>query len=470
MCEKLTSLSELGQRFTSENSQQEYKRLKDQKYDIVSRTAYLIGVREEAFGDENKLYHEDIYKQLDNNKNARIIRNLSILRTAFEIRYHKLFNEMRNNGRTILCMSEYIPQEILTQLSADGINLTQKSTYAPIDYILEINRTISERINNCKSIYPDWVNWEYIKDIFLMPGGLSAETAKDAGAVFTANLNCYPYQLYINWPPKEEGNILLNDKKFLQLLYHWHYDDFTELSKVTDVSTEIKADIYQFIQSGSKIDMIVDCENSDVYNIISMLQGLDWEYLEKISKIILVNDVHTNIGWNELNRYTDIPIEHMMTERVKEDKSVVDGTVIAKAFIEYYEENVDSFILLSSDSDYWTLIDSLKNKASIMVMVEHSKCSPDYKNKMNEHSVFFCYLDDFYSSGASDEIKTSIILKTLNNRLEEKSIDLNELLVNALTDLRINLSECEMQQFYKKYLKTMQMEVDTSGRVRFFCK
>ena len=189
MCEKLTSLSELGQRFTSENSQQEYKRLKDQKYDIVSRTAYLIGVREEAFGDENKLYHEDIYKQLDNNKNARIIRNLSILRTVFEIRYHKLFNEMRNNGRTILCMSEYIPQEILTQLSADGINLTQKSTYVPIDYILEINRTISERINNCKSIYPDWVNWEYIKDIFLMPGGLSAETAKDAGAAKTISTN-----------------------------------------------------------------------------------------------------------------------------------------------------------------------------------------------------------------------------------------------------------------------------------------
>ena len=72
MCEKLTSLSELGQRFTSENSQQEYKRLKDQKYDIVSRTAYLIGVREEAFGDENKLYHEDIYKQLDNNKNYHL--------------------------------------------------------------------------------------------------------------------------------------------------------------------------------------------------------------------------------------------------------------------------------------------------------------------------------------------------------------------------------------------------------------
>ena len=239
MCEKFTSLSELGQRFAGESSQPEYKRLKEQKYDIVSRTAYLIGVRKESFGDENQLYQEEIYKQLNNNKNARIIRNLSILRTALELKYHKLFDEMRNNGRSVLCISEYIPADVLSQLSSDGITLTQKSTYAPIDYIIEVNRIISERINNCKSIYPDWVNWEYVKEIFLMPGGLSAETAKEAGVIFTANLNCYPYQLYINWPPTEEGNILLNDKKFLQLLYRWHYDDFTDLSKVTDVSAEI---------------------------------------------------------------------------------------------------------------------------------------------------------------------------------------------------------------------------------------
>lgn len=470
MCEKFTSLSELGQRFAGENSQPEYKRLKEQKYDIVSRTAYLIGVRKESFGDENQLYQEEIYKQLNNNKNARIIRNLSILRTALELKYHKLFDEMRNNGRSVLCISEYIPTDVLSQLSSDGITLTQKSTYAPIDYIIEVNRIISERINNCKSIYPDWVNWEYVKELFLMPGGLSAETAKEAGAVFTANLNCYPYQLYINWPPTEEGNILLNDKKFLQLLYRWHYDDFTDLSKVTDVSAEIKSDIYQFIEAGEKIDMIVDCENSDVYNIISMLQGLDWEYLEKITKIILVNDIHTNIGWNELKGCTNIPVEHVMTERVKEDKSVVDGNVIAKAFFEHFKENVDSFILLSSDSDYWTLIDSLKSEANIMVMVEHGKCSPDYKNKMDEHKVFYCYLDDFYSSGASGEIKTSIILKTLNGKLAEKSFDLNELLTDALLDLRINLSDCELQQFHKKYLKNLQMTTDPSGKVRFFCK
>lgn len=472
MCEKLTSLSELGQRFPGENSQPEYKQFKDQKYDIVSRTAYLIGVRKDSFGDfgDNKLYQMDIYMQLDNNRNARIIRNLSILRTALEIRYNKLFKEMINNGREVLYMDEYIPQDTLSQLSADGISLTQKSTYAPIDYIVEINRLISERINNCKPIYPDWINWEYLKNIFIMPGGFYADTAKEAGAIFTANLNCYPYQIYINWPPKEDGNILLNDKKFLQLLYHNNNDEFDELSKVTDVSTEIKADIYQFIQDGTKIDMIVDCENSDVYNIISMLQGLDWEYLDKISKIILVNDIHTNIGWNELKRYTEIPIEHVMTERVKEDKSVVDGTVIAKAFIEFYEEGVDSFILISSDSDYWTLIDSLKNKAAIMVMVEHGKCSPEYKNKMNEHYVFFCYLDDFYSSGVSGEIRTSIILRTLNNKLEERSIKLSEVLAETLTDLRINMTELEIQQFYKKYMKSMQMEIDASGRARFYCR
>ena len=470
MCEKFTSLSELGQRFATEIAQQEQKRLKDQKYDIVSRTAYLIGVRKEEFGDGNKLYSEEIYKQLSYNKNARVIRNLSILRTAFELKYHILFNEMRNNGRTILCMEEYIPQELLRQLSCDGITLTQKPNYAPIDYIIEINHLISDRINNCKSIYPDWVNWKYIMELFIMPDGFEAETAKAEGAKFVANLGCYPYQIYINLPSAEEGNVLLNDKKFLQLLYRWHYEDFIDLSKVTDVSTEVKADIYQFIESGNKIDVIVDCENSDVYNIISMLQGLNWEYLEKISKIILVNDVNTNIGWNELEKYTDIPIEHIMTERVKSDKSVVDGNVIATAFIEHYEKNVDSFILLSSDSDYWTLIDSLKSKAKIIVMVEHGKCSPDYKNKMRENSVFFCYLDDFYSSGVSSEIKCSIIRSTLNKKLSEISFDLIELLEDTLFDLKINMSDCEKQQLNKKYMKKLQMDMDSEGCVRLFCK
>ena len=49
-------------------------------------------------------------------------------------------------------------------------------------------------------------------------------------------MKCYPYQMYINWFPAEEGNILFNDKKFVTLLYSWNGDRFTEYSKVSDVS------------------------------------------------------------------------------------------------------------------------------------------------------------------------------------------------------------------------------------------
>ena len=59
--------------------------------------------------------------------------------------------------------------------------------------------------------------------------------------------------------------------------------------------------IYNFIDEGDRIDIIVDCENSNVYQLISMLRALRWEgHLEKLLKIVLVDGTSTNEGWNEL--------------------------------------------------------------------------------------------------------------------------------------------------------------------------
>ena len=57
---------------------------------------------------------------------------------------------------------------------------------------------------------------------------------KDAADIYYASLSDYPYQMYINWVPMDEGNVLDNDKKFATLLYQWHCDAFTEYSKVSD--------------------------------------------------------------------------------------------------------------------------------------------------------------------------------------------------------------------------------------------
>ena len=93
-----------------------------------------------------------------------------------------------------------------------------------------------------------------------------------------AYLSYYPYQMYINWSPADEGNILFNDKKFVTLLYQWNHDEFTDLSKVSDVSALTKHNIYDFIEMSEKTVFVVDCENSDPYRLCATLRNLDNRY------------------------------------------------------------------------------------------------------------------------------------------------------------------------------------------------
>lgn len=247
-------------------------------------------------------------------------------------------------------MPEYVPADSLNQLSLDGINFIKKSSIKLSDHIIEINNIISNRIYNCKQLFPIWINWQYIRELFIMPDGLKEAGTKDAVSVYYADLPLYPYQMYINWKPKDEGNILYNDKKFVTLLYKWHDDQFTEYSKVSDAGDYIKNNIYDYINDSEKIVVVVDCENSDPYKLSATLKRLNYEYTKKISAIILFDDVHAASGWGILENFTRIPVEHILIERLKQNKSLVDIKLTARACQEYYENHVDSFIIVSSDS------------------------------------------------------------------------------------------------------------------------
>lgn len=67
----------------------EASKYKNPRFDIVSRIAYLLGVSEEYFWGEESNFDETIYTGLEECKDARIVRNLCIIRTAL----------LRNNGR-----------------------------------------------------------------------------------------------------------------------------------------------------------------------------------------------------------------------------------------------------------------------------------------------------------------------------------------------------------------------------------
>ena len=332
------------------------------------------------------------------------------------------------------------------------------------DHIVEINSIISNRINNCKPLFPIWINWQYIRELFIMPDGLKEAGTKDAVSVYYADLPLYPYQMYINWKPKDEGNILYNDKKFVTLLYKWHDDQFTEYSKVSDAGDYIKNNIYDYINDSEKIVVVVDCENSDPYKLSATLKRLNYEYTKKISTIILFDDVHAASGWGILENFTRIPVEHILIERLKQNKSLVDIKLTARACQEYYENHVDSFIIVSSDSDYWGLISSLP-KARFLVMVEREKCGPDMKNALVNKGIFYCYIDDFYT-GDMEELKLSALFREMYHYIDSTvRLNVNAMFDEALRATRIEMTPAEKKQFYDKYIRTMQMSIGEDGNV-----
>ncbi|MCR4903447.1 MAG: hypothetical protein K6A23_11365 [Butyrivibrio sp.] len=436
---------------------------KEDKYEIVSKVAYLLGIAKPIFENESNGFDVEIYKSLSKNTATTIIRHLCILRNQMEHHFGQVCKAIQQEYKSIYMLPEMIPTESLKYLGDNGIDLFRYKN-EPGAFIIEINKQIKSRINNCKDVFPSWINFEFIRDIFIMPNGTTDEGLKENADFFYANIDFYPYKTYLNWPAKDEGNILFNDKRFVSLLYEWNGEFFVDNSKVSDASEHTKETIYDFIDAGEKIVFVVDCENSDPYDLFATINNLEAQKLEKIEKIILYDDVHAASAWELLADYVKIPVEYILIERLKDNKSLADIKLAAGTCREFYKNNVDSFVLVSSDSDYWGLIESIP-EAKFLVMVEHEKCSGAMKSALINKGIYFCYIDDFYS-GNSQELKKKAMLKETNKLLADGvHINVNDLIKEMMQATHIILAPNEVEDFKKKYLNKLEIDINSDGNL-----
>lgn len=437
----------------------------DATFDIVSKTAYLCGVPERFFYEDEKRLRLDIYVKLDKDKNARIIRNLCIIRTAIERGFKRINNYIRYENRRISSLTDCIPEKSLRELSEDGVVFEKNTSTKLAHHLIEINRLIADRINNCSSLYPMWINWNYVKNLFIMPNGLTEQGTAEGAASYYNVMERLPYRVYLNYKPVSDDYLFYNDRVFVSNLYESNNDYFEDKSKTADVNDTIKDSVYDFIEDSGKLIVMVDCENADPYAMYSVFQNLDMEYLGKIRNVILIDDVHANIAWHILDENLKVPVEHIMLERLKDNKSLADITLTSRTCQEFYQNGVDSFIIVSSDSDYWALIKSIPS-ARFLVMIEHDKCSVDMKNALAASGIFYCYTDDFYS-GDTQTLKTKVILKEMYKYISEH-MDLNamEMFETAVSNSRVEMPESEKNAFYDRYVRRLYAEIEKDGTVR----
>lgn len=445
-------------------AEQDSKDFPNSTFTIILKMAYLIGVPKRFFENEHSSPKIEVYQAMDRDKNARIVRNLCLLRTAIEQNYGKIYRAFQYDLKNLHTLPEYIPQDSIRQLSADGIEII-RANYKPIQYIIDLNNQIANRINNCRQLLPIWLKWDYLRELFIMPNGSKEAGVKKAADEYYAHRSQYPYQVYMNWPAGEQGNIFYNDKKFVTLLYEIHEDYFSDMSKVTDASLMTKEGIYRFLEQSKRCAIVVDCENSDPYKLYATLNNLNQNaLLHKIAKIILYDDIHTTSAWDILSEFTEIPVEHEIIERVKENKSLVDIRLTTGTCREFFQNDTDSFILASSDSDYWGLIPAMP-EARFLVLIEEDKCSPLIRKAMDDQGITYSYIDDF-CTGNSNQIKEQAVLREVQAELDEiVNFNIQEVLQAAYINTRADMSTSEKKQFYERYIRPMRLVIDPDGEV-----
>lgn len=427
-------------------------------YTIVSKVAYLIGVEERLFKDGDNLRYE-IFSEMDEISEAKIFRALNIIRTGvmknFKEINTKIFYEMKN----LDSFPEYIDQNALSFLSEHGIKVLKANTRAD-EYVLIISKLINERAAEMVKIcFPVWIKPEYLKSIFTVKCGNKKE-GKALAQNFSSKLNNYPYQMFLNFEASE-GNILFNDGKFLDLLYRKNRDKFTDSSKVNDISSMAKDAFQEFLEAADAIHIVVDCENADVFKVYSMLEGLKKAYpqdlFKKIKKIKLYDDIHTSSAWKLLQRFTDIKIDHTLTGRVKEDKSLVDTRLTAGVCDAYHVDHIHDFILVSSDSDFFGLIEA-RPECNFHLMVERKNVSNYVIDAMDEYDASFCYIEDF-CTGNLENLYMDAMRLEIREFLEKKTyIDLQRLFSTAAHNARLDISPSEVESYCNKYSKDIHIE------------
>lgn len=429
--------------------------------EVVTAIAYLIGVRKSALETSFREECPDTLDTLYASKEATIIRYLSKLRTSLFQHFKKTDDAMRYDLKNLTSL-EWYDKDNIRQLEKWGIQVIQ-ANYRSEKYMQDLTRLINEHIDSCSGLFYDWINWDYIRNLFYVPKYNKPNVMKDEFTKYMANIEYYPFQQYIYWTPGNHGGILSSDRKFLKLLYEMNGDVFSDYTKYRDADDDTRNNIYNFIDSSAKTAIAVDCENSNPFKLYSVLKGLNQEELARIEKITLYDDPNTTTGWDWLTKFTQIPVEHIEIDRVTDRKSLVDVRMTASVVADFYRNGVTSFIIVSSDSDYWGLIESLPD-ANFLVMYEYEKCGSAIKNALTQHGIYYCSIDDFCSAGTED-MKRAVLFAELEKYLPslvgENPLDLTHKLYE---ESRVTATKKEMENFCNRYVKTLRLKLNSEGK------
>ena len=430
---------------------------------IALTVGFLLGVSDESLMKrlDNPAEYLPIKEALEKNEDAVAIRHLNNIRSNLILHFKEVSLNLRNMNATFIPLDR-------TELFKDDFRVLNRMSIYIItgkpdinEYLKRINNEIVRRIDKIEKLFPDWVRFRHIRTMFIMPNNTEEESKK-----FQAYQSLYPFQRYFYWrEPFDCGYILSTDRDLLTVIYRNGNEVFTDGDRVCDASDNVKNNINEFINSASKIQVFIDGENADPYRFASAIESLKDHEIEKINKIVVYYDSeHTTKAWTMLKHFTyGVEVETVPVERIVENKSLVDHRLVMGVSKAIYKEDVDSIILVSSDSDFWSVIDASED-VRYLVMVESEKCGHEFKNLLRDKDVFYCYLERFITP--DDDKFFKIVFKHELEKIISDNFSLGnarELLSSVLHSCRAGVSKAEEDMLFEKYIKTLSLRINADG-------
>lgn len=430
--------------------------------DIATMIVYLLGIKDDSAAKRLGTIEEytKIKEKLEKDRNAIAIHHLNNIRSNLMLKFKDVSRSLRNisaDYKPLYEMDDFKDDfRVLKELDISIIT----GRWDIYEYLKRINDEISKRIDNLSYLFPKWIKFRNIRSLFVMPKNIEEETKK-----FQANQSIYPFQRYLFWKnPIGSGYILSDDISILEIAYSNNGEVFEDYSKVADASDMTKTNIGEFISSGSHVQIFIDGENADPYKFVSAIYSLAAYEVDKIKKITVYYDEHyTTKAWSYMEHFIKIPFEAVPVERISGNKSLVDHTLIAGVSQAVYREQADRIILVSSDSDFWSVIKFVSD-AKFMVMIESEKCGQNFKNALRSNNVFYCYLDRFITVENNTFFKM-IFRHELSKVIKERFRfgNAKEIFDTAVRQSRAEVSQSEQESIFKEYMKGLKLVIDKNG-------
>ncbi len=462
--ETINSLDKLKNLFDNDNSEGNETKsyYRNHTKNIAVTVAFLLGVQEQYIHtiEENTESCNELLNNIKSNYHALIIRSLNNIRSNLMLNFKKTSRTIRvssNNYTPIYKMDVYKDDFALLKKYDVSIFTARDDLN---EYLENINKEIKNHIDDIRNLFPEWIEFKYIKSMFIMQNDIVKESKKYQG-----NQNFYPYKRYFNWNyPYSAGNILITDIKLLEIVYEDNGSHFYESNKVTDVSDNVKYNINEFIKRGNKIQIHVDGENCDPYRLAAMFDSLQDFEIRKIEKIVVYYDEsYSDRAWTMLKHFTfGVEVEIISINRIKTTKSLVDHKLIAGISKAVYKDDIDSIILASSDSDFWSVIEDVPTK--YLILAESDKFGHDFKKLLRIHDIFYCYLDKF-KAPKNDEFFDKVFKHELEKIIKEtfKLGNAKEMLKEAIFQSHVQISDTERNRLYDEILSRLQLQLNKDG-------